>query len=413
MLGNSMATGFLKRLALPVLSLSALIAPVLAQESQPGSFGALPPIDMDAVVNGVGYIFGEPSGTTAELLGIKFLMFLLVMTIFTFLLTSDKVPIFKGNKPVGAIVGLILALIGVRFIPRDAVLTLAGTLGAGLSTAFVVGVPAAIVGYTYTTVKDKPYKWQAVGASSILAGFLLLVGNTTSLSIVRVFSGASLLSWILGISLIIMGGILFFRKSRVAAFANISQNTKTEVLADSRSMLRDVMYESKVDTKALTDLRRIEVLCGGAAATIDLSVNPTKKIYDESVNQLKTLIQMDYRETADHMARLRDEINVIHHTATNPGPPPAANPSAVMHFAWSQLNIILTEANALAADERLVFTALKSLETHMNSPTAPRGAIELAAREAYNWLLKEKALLSKMTPLIKQVESEIEKGGFA
>jgi len=413
-----MATGFLKRLALPVLSLSALIAPVLAQESQPGSFGALPPINMDALVNGVGYIFGEPTGTNAELLGIKFLLFLLIMTIFTFLLTSGKVPIFKDNKTVGAIVGLILALIGVRFIPRDAVLTLSATLGAGLSTAFVVGIPAAIVGYTYTTVKDKPYKWQAVGASSMVAGFLLIVGNTTSMAIVRVFSGASLLSWILGISLIIMGGILFFRKSRVAAFANISQNTKTEVLAESRSMLRDVIYETGVDIKALNVLRRIEVLCAPppppapAPATIDLRVNPAKKIYDESVNQLKTLIKMDYRESGEFMARLRDEINVIHHTATNPGPPPGPNPSAVMHFAWSQLNTILTEANALAADERLVFTALKQLESHVNT-NAPRATIELAAHEAYDWLVKEKALLSKMTPLVKQVETEIEKGGFA
>jgi hypothetical protein len=246
----------------------------------------------------------------------------------------------------------------------------------------------------------------------MVAGFLLLVGNTTSMAIIRVFSGASLLSWILGISLIIMGGILFFRKSRVAAFANISQNTKTEVLADSRSMLRDVIYESGVDTKALTVLKAIEVMCAGAALTIDLSVQPAKKNYEDRVNQLKKLINMDYRETADHMARLRDEINVIHHTATNPGPPPGPNPSAVMHFAWSQLNTILTEANALAADERLVFTALKQLESHVNT-NAPRATIELAAHEAYDWLVKEKALLSKMTPLVKQVETEIEKGGFA
>lgn len=416
LLGIDMATGFLRKLALPGLALSSILVPVLAQESQPGSFGAIPAPSMEALTNGLGYIFGEPTGTTAELLTIKFLIFLAIMTIFSVFL--DKTQLFKEKKYVAVILGLIFALIGVRFVPRDAVMTLAGTLGASISTALVLAVPAAIIYFSWSMTPDKsPHKWTALGAGCAVSGALLLTGNVTSLSIVRVFSGASLLSWVVGIALIVLGLILLLHKSRIWALSKVSQNTKTQVLYESRDFLKDAMYETGVSRRAIVALRDIELMMNHIPPTqlvVDLATPGTSELkqYEKFVKVLQKDISLETRENKGMMADLRAEINALHHPNTNHATtPPTAATGTPLQTVWHQLNSAYQDLETLYTDENDAFSQVKFLTSAIGQ-VVQKSLIKLAAQKAYQWFENEQIALKKVESLITQIEGEVESSAF-
>jgi len=409
-----MATGFLRKLALPGLALSSILVPVLAQESQPGSFGAIPAPTMEALTNGLGYIFGEPTGTTAELLTIKFLIFLAIMTIFSVFL--DKSKIFADKKYVSVIIGLIFALIGVRFIPRDAVMTLATTLGASISTALVLAVPAAIIYFTWSMTPDNStHKWSILGAGCAVSGALLLTGNLTALSIVSVFSGASLLSWIVGIALIIIGLILLLHKSRIWALSKVSSSAKTQVLYESRDFLKDAMYETGVERKAIVALRDIEGLMNNLPTplvNVNLAVGSNVGAqYRKLVSIVMKSISMETRENKGMMADLRAEINALHHPNTTPGTPPTATAGTPLQTVWHQLNSAYQDLEALYVDENDAFSKVRTLESAVGQ-TVRKSIIQSAAAQAAEWFGKEDIALKKVRSLITQIEGEVESSAF-
>jgi len=414
-----MATGFLRKLALPIIALSSVMVPVLAQESQPGSFGAIPAPSMDAIINGVGYVFGESTGTTAELLTIKFLIFLAIMTIFSVFL--DKSKIFADKKYVSVILGLIFALIGVRFIPRDAVMTLAGTLGASISTALVLAMPAAIIYFSWSMTPDNStHKWSILGAGCAVSGALLLFGNITSWSYIRNFnnlSSASWLAWFVGVALIVFGFILLIHKSRIWTLSKISSSAKTQVLYDSRDILKKAMYEAGVSRKAIVALRDIELMMNHLPVhqlVVDLATpnGPDLKQYEKFVKVLQKDIKLETRENKGMMADLRAEINALHHPNTNHATtPPTAAAGTPLQTVWNQLNSAYQDLETLYTEENDAFNQVKTLTSAIGTmPT--KAFIAATAQKAATWFENEQIALKKVESLITQIEGEVESSTF-
>ena len=237
-----MATGFLKRLALPVLSLSALIAPVLAQE-----LGEEQAIQLPDLSKALDFLFGFPVGTPIEVLTLKVLFFFALIAIFATLLIKTK--IFGDKTAIAAILGLIMALFAVKFTPIDPLLTFASTLGVGLSVLLILGFPLGFLWFVWTVIpQNNTHRWQIMGAATIFAGAALIVGNITSFSIARVFGPSSFFAQIVGVAMVAIGIFMFFRSVNFAGWRAAFVSAEATEKDVSRE-LEDIREVDKIELK--------------------------------------------------------------------------------------------------------------------------------------------------------------------
>jgi len=300
-----------KKWLLTIVSLLTLV-PAYAQEK---------PIQLpdltEAFKKVAAFLFGLPteqpvSGT--EIYTLKFLLFLILLTVLTFFLNGPKIGIFKEKPAIGAVIAFIIALIGTRYTPYEPMLTFATTMGASITALLILLVPAAIVYMTYTNVKGKPYQWTAIGASCIFSGIVLAAGVVSTATRAFEISQAgpsALFAAIVGGFLVLIGIILLFRGFRMPIFKAFASGAKVASLKDTHAAIKDAMYETKESQKALNLLAQAKIDAYSAKE------DPQHNIEQAEYAEIKKLIEeaaacIRYAKRLGGLTgviRLRDELN--------------------------------------------------------------------------------------------------------
>jgi len=388
-----------KKWLLTIVSLLTLV-PAYAQEK---------PIQLpdltEAFKKAAAFLFGLPteqpvSGT--EIYTLKFLLFLILLTVLTFFLNGPKIGIFKEKPAIGAVIAFIIALIGTRYTPYEPMLTFATTMGASISALLILLLPAAIVYMTYTNVKGKSYQWTAIGASCIFSGILLAVGVVSTAS--RAFNfpqeagGSFLFALVVAGSLIVIGIILLFRSVRIGTFMTFASGAKVAGLKDTHAAIKDAMYEIKESQEAINSLKNAyeEIMQEYPDANNTVTAQFFNERCKNYIENAAKIIDLNNRALRLSMTRLRDELNRLKNL--HQGTP----------IEKEITNALAYEEDVLK-DEQKVLQDLRYLLTTPVRQNTKQSDIIGKIQWAVRFLNAEITFLKKVERILNIIEEEIEK----
>ncbi|MEK6893754.1 MAG: ABC transporter C-terminal domain-containing protein [Nanoarchaeota archaeon] len=140
-------------------------------------------------------VVGFPDGSVAGELAMRFLVFLLVTIVIYGILNDTN--IFGTKAPLNVMIGVIVSLIGIRFLPAGFLLAMA-TPSSALVALITVVIPFVVVGYFATKIKS------SVGRKAVWIIFGVMITVLWVYNVVNNYDALKWGIWVYPIALVVI-----------------------------------------------------------------------------------------------------------------------------------------------------------------------------------------------------------------